>query len=58
MIGQTYHLLGDHNDGLQTESAIAVVKEILKGGTEKIDDQDVMQTFLAEVVDIGDPGCR
>jgi hypothetical protein len=30
-----------------------VVKEILKTGTEKVDNEDVVQTLLTEVIDIG-----
>jgi hypothetical protein len=52
----THHLLGDHDDGLDGESAVAVVEEILETGAEQIDDQDVVQAFLAEVVDIRNAG--
>jgi hypothetical protein len=30
-----------------------VVKEILETGTEKVDNEDVVQTLLTEVIDIG-----
>jgi hypothetical protein len=50
---RTYHLLGYHHNGLGGEPAVAVVKEILETGTEKVDNEDVVQTLLAEVIDIG-----
>lgn len=34
-----------------------MVKEILERGSEQINYQDVVQAFLAEVVDIGDTSC-
>lgn len=33
-----------------------MVEEILETGAEQIDDQDVVQAFLAEVVDIRNAG--
>lgn len=50
---RTYHLLGHHHNGLSGEPAVAVVKEILETGTEKVDNEDVVQALLAEVIDIG-----
>lgn len=52
------HLLGDHDDGLDGESAAAVVEEVLERGAEEVDDEDVVKTLLAKVVDIGDTGWR
>lgn len=53
----TYHLLGDHDDRLDRELPVAVIEKILQAGSEEVDDQDVMQTLLAKVVDIRDSGC-
>ena len=53
----THHLLGDHDNGLDGELPVAVVEQVLQAGSEQVDDQDVVQAFLAEVVDIRDPGC-
>jgi hypothetical protein len=53
----TNHLLGDHNNGLGREPAVAVIEEILETRSEKVNDEDVVQTLLSKVVDIGDTGC-
>jgi hypothetical protein len=52
MVSDTYHLLRDHDDCLDREFAVAVVKEILQAGSEEINDQYIVESFLAEVVDI------
>jgi len=31
-----------------------VIKEIFKGGSEQVNDQDVVEAFLAKVIDIRD----
>jgi len=48
------HLLGDHDYGLDGEAASAVVEEILERGSEQVNDKDVVEAFLAKVIDIGD----
>jgi hypothetical protein len=35
-----------------------MVKEVLERGAEEVDDQDVVQAFLAEVVHVRNAGCR
>jgi hypothetical protein len=50
------HLLGDHDNSLDCESASAVVEKIFQRRAEQVDDQDVMQTLLSKVVDIGNAG--
>jgi hypothetical protein len=52
----THHLLGNHDYSLDGELPVAVVEQVLQTGTEQIDDQNVVQAFLTEVVDIRDPG--
>ena len=52
---ESHHLLGDHDDGLDREPPVAVVKEILKTRAQEINDKDVVQTLLTKVVDIGNP---
>jgi hypothetical protein len=52
----TNHLLGNHDDSLDGETATAVVEEILERGTQQVDHKDVVKAFLAEVVDIGNAG--
>lgn len=49
-------MLRDHHDSLNGEPSAAVVKEILERRAEQVDDEDVVQTFLSEVVYIGDTG--
>ena len=51
-------MLGNHNDGLDAEPSIAMVEEVLEGGSKQIDDEDVVQTFLSKVVHIGNAGCH
>lgn len=34
-----------------------MIKKILERRSEKVNDEDVVQTLLSEVVDIGDTGC-
>ena len=51
------HLLGNHDNGLDGESAIAVVEEILQGRTKQVNDKNVVEAFLAKVIDIGDASC-
>lgn len=53
----TYHLLCDHDNGLEAEPPIAMIEEVFQRRAEEIDDQDVVQPFLAEVVDIGNASC-
>jgi len=48
------HLLRHHDNGLDGESATAVVEQILQRRAKKVDHQDVVQTLLTEVVDVGD----
>jgi hypothetical protein len=35
-----------------------VVEEILKRGSEQVNDKNVVEAFLAKVIDIGDASCR
>jgi hypothetical protein len=48
----SHHLLGYHDHSLDRESAVAVIEEIFEGRAEEIDDKDVVQAFLAKVIDI------
>ncbi len=53
----THHLLGNHNHSLDSEASVAEVEEILKRWTKEVDDQDIVKTLLAEVVDIWNASC-
>ena len=52
----TYHLLRYHDDSLDRELPVAVIKQVFQAGSEQVDDQDVVEPFLAEVIDVRDPG--
>lgn len=52
----THHLLCNHHNSLDREFAVAMVEEILQAGSEKVDDQDVVEALLAEVIHIRDTG--
>ena len=51
------HLLGDHDNGLDGEAASAVVEEVLERGSEQVNDKNVVEAFLAKVIDIGNTSC-
>jgi len=52
----TDHLLRYHYDSFRGESSVAVIKKVFQRGSKKINDQDVVKAFLAEVIDIRDSG--
>ena len=54
----SHHLFGDHDDSLDGEAAVAVVEEILQGRTKEVNDKNVVEAFLAEVIDIGNTSCE
>lgn len=54
----TYHLFRDHDNGLDRKPTITIIEQILETGTQQVNDQDVVQPFLAKVVDVRDAGCR
>jgi hypothetical protein len=52
------HLLGDHDHSLDGESAVAVVEEILQRRAKQVNDKNVVEAFLAKVIDIGNTSCE
>jgi len=48
------HLVGDHEDGLEGESAAALVELILEGGSEEVHHHEVVRVLGAKVVDLGE----
>lgn len=56
--GYTDHLLGNHNYSLDRELPVTVVEQVLQTGAQQVNDQDVVQTLLAKIVNIRDPGCE
>ena len=57
-LSNTNHLLRYHDDRLDGELPITVIEQVLQAGSEQVNDQDVVEAFLAEVVNIRNPGCR
>mmetsp|Transcript_9826 Transcript_9826/g.27635 ORF Transcript_9826/g.27635 Transcript_9826/m.27635 type:complete len:294 (-) Transcript_9826:96-977(-) len=48
------HLVGQHEDRLQAELAVAETEEILEGRTQQVDDHDVVVALHAVPVDVRD----
>ena len=46
------HLLRYHHDSLCRKSSVTVIKQVFKRRSEEIDDEDIVEAFLAEVIDI------
>ena len=50
------HLLSNHHHGLDRESPVAVIEQIFQTRSKQIDDQDVVESFLAKIVNVGYAG--
>jgi hypothetical protein len=50
----TYHLIGQHQDCLEREFTLAVIEQVLKAGTQKIYDHDIVVTLDSEPMNIRD----
>ena len=50
------HLIGDHKDGLERESAAALVELILEGGTKEIHNHEVVGILGTKVVNLSETG--
>jgi hypothetical protein len=48
------HLVGEHEDSLEGEFAVADVEEVLEGGSEEVHDHNVVVALHAVEVDVGD----
>ena len=46
------HLICQHKDSLQGEFSLAVIQKILKTGTKKVDNHDVVVTLNTEPVNV------
>lgn len=57
MIEGTDHLLRNHDHGLYRKSSVAVVEQVLQARAKEVNDENVMEAFLAKVVNIGNTGC-
>lgn len=51
------HLLRDHDDSLNREPTITMIEQILETGAQQVNHQDVVQPFLAKVVNVRNSGC-
>lgn len=47
------HLVCQHEDCLEAELSLAVVKQVFKGRTQEVDNHDVVVTLHSEPVDVG-----
>lgn len=54
----TYHLLSSHADRLDAELAATHVEEVLEVRAEEVNDEYVVQTLLAEVVNLRHASCN
>lgn len=54
----SYHLLSHHDHRLYREPSVAMIKQIFERRTEEVDHQDVVEAFLAKVIDIRDTSCE
>jgi hypothetical protein len=49
---QPYHLLRNHYHGLDGESPVTVIEEVFQTRPKQVDDENVVQAFLAKVINI------
>lgn len=54
----THQLYGYHEDGLQGESAVTEVEQILQAGAEKLQDHGVVLPARPEIKHLRNPFCR
>ena len=52
----TDHLFGGQADCLNREFSAAHVEEVFKVGPEEVNDEDIVETFLSEVMHLRDTG--
>ena len=52
-----HHLSGSHADGLDVEFSVAHVEKVFETRSQKVDDENVVQSLLAKVVDLRNAGC-
>ena len=50
----THHLPCGHADGLDRKLAAAHVEQVLQVGAEQVNNKHIVQTFLAEVMNLRD----
>ena len=52
-LGSRNHLMCHHCDGMRRERPVAEIEEVLKRGTEQVQDHDVVFAFEAKPVNVG-----
>ena len=55
-ISMSYHLLGNHHNGLDRELSMAVIEEVFEAWAEQVNDQDVVKALLTKVIYIRNTG--
>jgi len=55
-ISMTYHLFGNHHNGLDRELSMTMIEEVFKAWAEQVNDQDVVKAFLTKVINIRNTG--
>jgi len=58
MQSQTYHLISQHDHGLDREFATAEVEQVLQARPQKINHHDIVFPLDAIPPQVGDTGCR
>ena len=53
-----YHLVGEHEDGLEGELGVAGLEELLEVGPQQVHHQGAVVALDAEPPDIWNPGCE
>ena len=52
--GETHQLIGQEEDGLETELPVAEVEQVLERGAQKVNDHGIVVAFRPEPTDKGD----
>ena len=49
---RAYHLISEHQNGLERKLSLAVVEKVLETGYQQVDDHDIVVSFDSEPVNI------
>jgi hypothetical protein len=53
-LGRTYHLTGSHTSSFDRKLSSAHIKEILQARAKQVDHENIVQPFLAKMIDLWD----
>lgn len=56
IINSAHHLLSGHTNGLDGEFSATHIEQIFQVGPEKVDDENIMQSFLSKMVYLRNTG--